>query len=588
MGIGTKLSFLVKREFITNKELVEAHEKLHSMMDVDSENNDTHNTEIFGKMFDTPADPNAAVMSDNTLEDMQLDSWCRQQAYTQGGRELFYRTVSSPTTSTKTLTERQKLIKRIVPEWEGSIQKLAVIENDLLWMYKLPKDMTDAWPLPLLFPSLPILRRINKSARGLSLYHFYRIWLTPMFQITLPVISIMGPWLYLRYRMKWKIGIVQYFKLIKFLIEQSMAGTNFKQKASKLFTIMMYGFMFLYGIVQSIDVSRMLYAVKKKMLDRMKNISVFVEGAYEMVSQWHPEGVSKPLLPSGMAGIHAIWLDSELRDSITTLMRRFYELDVHMTCRMLVDRNGWSFAKYKKSKASASASASSSLSPSSVTYRCSGMRNPALHTRQVDNPACLDKNLVITGPNAAGKSTYVRSIGANIICSQTLGICCAKRMVISPVSAILSYMRIRDVIGTSSLFETEVANCSNIIKTATGIQEAGKSAVIFFDEPMHSTPPLEGEAAAYAVLEHLGGLRGIRTVVTSHYHRITGLPEKSWANISMDAHYDKTIENYVFPYRIRAGPSFQSIAIELLKGTDKLPASVVQNALKFKSSINKP
>lgn len=577
MGIATKLTFLLKRDFVTNKELVSAQENLHTMMDIDNGDSSEHNAEILGRILEAPADPAGAVMGENTLVDMQLDGWARQQAYTQGGRELFYRIVSSPTTSTRLLKQRQGLTRRIRPEWEDAVQKLSAIEGDLLWLYKLPSSISDAWPLPLLFPSMPLLRRINKYQRGLDLYHFYRIWLTPMFQISLPVMSIIGPWLYLRYRMKWKIGIVQYFRLIKFLIGQAMEGADFRQKSSRLFTILLYGFMFLYGIVQTIDVSRMLHSVRKKMLERMRNIAIFVDGAYELVSQWHPDGIDKPVLPAGMAGIYAVWLDGSLRNSIAALLRRFYELDVHLTCSVLVSRGGWTFARYKNNK-----------NKKSTVCRCSRMRNPVLPASQVDNPAFLDKNLIITGPNAAGKSTYVRSIGASIICAQSLGICCAGRMVISPLHAILSYMRVRDVVGTGSLFETEVANCSNIIKTATGMQEAGKTAVIFFDEPMHSTPPLEGEAAAYAVLEHLGRLPLIRTVVTSHYHRITDLPKASWANLSMDAVADKKTDGYVFPYRIRPGPSFQSIAIELLRGTDKLPASVVQNALKFKSAINKP
>ena len=571
MSIATKLAIL-SRDRMKNPEMCYATERLNNMMDIEDF---TISQDLFETVFPAKKIVEPAFISINTLDDLQLTEWCKNQANTQGGRNLFHKIVSNPTTSISMLKDRQNMIKRIQPGWQEKVQQLAKIETDLLWIYSLPEKMGDVWPLPLLFPTLPLLNRINKSSRTLHMYHIYRIWLTPLLQIFLPIMSILAPWFYLRYRMGWKLSIVQYFKLAMFLIKQSMEGISAQQKSKQLFMIAMYGFMFIYGIIQTIDVSRMLYAVRNKMMDRVKNIKAFVEGAHSLVSVWDNTGIPCPNIPNGMAGIHDLWLDNGLRENISALIARFYELDVFLTCRRLVDTNGWSFVRYKQAYSS------------NLEHLCIGMRNPVITGKQTSNPMCLSKNIVITGPNAAGKSTYVRSIGANILMSQTLGICCAKKMVVSPVSAILSYMRVRDIVGTASLFETEVTHCSNIIKAAKEIQNANGSAVVFFDEPMHSTPPLEGQAAAYAVLKYLGELPNIRTIVTSHYHRLTELSSSQWTNISMDAIYDKTSDSYQFPYRIRSGPSFQSIAIELLKGTDKLPSSVVQNAIKFKSAIYK-
>lgn len=53
------------------------------------------------------------------------------------------------------------------------------------------------------------------------------------------------------------------------------------------------------------------------------------------------------------------------------------------------------------------------------------MGHPALSPEQQRNPIRLDKNIIVTGPNAAGKSTYTRSILTNQLLAQTLGICYA-------------------------------------------------------------------------------------------------------------------------------------------------------------------
>lgn len=571
MGIATKLALITKTKQVSDDDMTMAKQKLNNMLDIDT--TETSIDDVLERVFPRRNVPNLAVISENTLDDLQLTDWAKKQGYTKGGRALFHQIMSMPTTDIQMLLRRQSNIRNALPEWSETMNELAQLEHDVLWIYTLPEKLHDVWPIPLLFPSLPLLRRMNGSDRMLNMYHFYRIWLTPLLQLVIPVMSVLGPWFYLRYRIGWKLTIVQYFQLIKFVMQQAMADADFYQKSTRMFTFMLYGFMFVYGIVQSIDISRMLFSVRRKLLDRISNIKRFVDTAYDLINKWEPNSISKPIIPSGMSGIYALWLHSDLRHSVADLMDRFYDLDVSLSCRKLMIEHKWSFVKYHD--------------PSCAT-KCYGMRNPVLDNSQKRNPMCLSKNIVITGPNAAGKSTYVRSIGANIVCSQTLGISCSKRMETCPVSAILSYMRVRDVVGFRSLFETEVDQCSTIIKAATEIQKKGQRAVIFFDEPMHSTPPLEGEATAYAVLQHLGNLSNIRTIVTSHYHRITSLPTDMWVNLSMDANYNKSTGTYVFPYRIRNGPSFQSIAIELLKETDMLPPSVVQNAIKFKSDICKP
>lgn len=549
-------------------------DKWRSMMDIDGTN---ISADIFDRVFPAPPVPEPALLNDNTLEDMQLADWCRTQCQTKGGCDLFYKIVSNPTTSVQVLLYRQNLVRRTRSEWQSSMKQLADIERGILWMYSLPEKMTEVWPLPLLYPSAPVFRRINRSPTCLGVFHAYRIWMTPVLQIVVPMISILGPWFYMRYKVGWKLTLGQYFQLMKFMFAQSMAGATAYEKTTRIIMLAMYALMFFYGIVQTIQISKMLSAVSRQMVERVDSIKRFVRIAHSMVMEWVEDQSDPvrqlPVIPDGMAGMYALWLDKPLRDSIASLVARIYELDVSLTCNRLLSE-GWSFVNYRMAASN------------KHHHICYGMKNPVLTGKQTKNPMCLSSNILITGPNAAGKSTYVRSIGANIILSQTLGICCARRMEAAPVSAILSYMRVRDVLGSGSLFETEVAHCAGILRIAAAIQEHSGKAVIFFDEPMHSTPPLEGEAAAYAVLQHLGSMPNIRTIVTSHYHRLTELPAPTWRNISMDA-IKTSSGSYMFPYKIRPGPSFQSIALELLRGTDKLPASVVQNAIKLKSSISK-
>jgi DNA mismatch repair ATPase MutS len=224
------------------------------------------------------------------------------------------------------------------------------------------------------------------------------------------------------------------------------------------------------------------------------------------------------------------------------------------------------------------------------------MGHVTLTSSQVRNPANLEKSLIITGPNAAGKTTYVRAIFTNIILAQSLGIACASHAYILPVHAWGTFMRISDTLGTSSLFEAEVKRCAELINQAQTISVQGKRAIYFLDEPMHSTPPIEGSATSKAVIEYIGAIPNVRILVTTHYHDLVSMKPRLFKNVSMDAIEQTTgtgagtgagsSSTYIFPYKIQNGPSFKCIALELLE-VNKLPSIVVAEAIKIKNNYIK-
>jgi DNA mismatch repair ATPase MutS len=210
-----------------------------------------------------------------------------------------------------------------------------------------------------------------------------------------------------------------------------------------------------------------------------------------------------------------------------------------------------------------------------------------LGRKQIRNPLSLQKNLIITGPNAAGKTTYVRAVCTNTILAQTFGIACAVRANISIIHAIGSFMRIEDSLGQASLFEAEAKRCAELLEQAETIVHNGKTALYFLDEPMHSTPPIEGCATSMAVIEYMGRLPGIRLMVTTHYHDCIQLEEMHpnyFQNISMDAYVNNENGLYIFPYKIKNGASIKCIALELLN-EKKLPGGVVKRAIDLKNKI---
>ena len=106
------------------------------------------------------------------------------------------------------------------------------------------------------------------------------------------------------------------------------------------------------------------------------------------------------------------------------------------------------------------------------------------------------------------------------------------------------------------------------------------------DEPMHSTPPTEGMATAFAVAENIGLKSNINIIITTHFFKLTSLCNlypNNFINLSVDA-IQKNDNSFVFPYKIKKGSSCQCIAIELLFNKN-FPESVINSAKKMKKII---
>jgi DNA mismatch repair protein MutS len=213
------------------------------------------------------------------------------------------------------------------------------------------------------------------------------------------------------------------------------------------------------------------------------------------------------------------------------------------------------------------------------------IHNPLLNEKQIANPVNLDKNLIITGVNAGGKTTYVKSIASNIILAQTIGIINAIRGDMMIYDSIVSFMRISDEVGSKSYFEAETSYCSKMIEIAEDVKNRGGNGLFILDEPMHSTPYFEGVSVAYSIAKYMGELAGIRIIITTHFHKLIELgniyPEK-FLNLSVNAL--KINDKYEFDYKIRNGGSKQSIAIELLK-RQELNDVIINSAIEMKNKI---
>jgi DNA mismatch repair protein MutS len=176
-------------------------------------------------------------------------------------------------------------------------------------------------------------------------------------------------------------------------------------------------------------------------------------------------------------------------------------------------------------------------------------------------------NIIITGPNAGGKSTVLKGIAIAIILAQTLGIVPASSMTFTPFAQTNAYLNIADTTGTASLYQAEMRRAQSLISSIKKLEKNQFSFVIM-DEIFTGTNHEEGQAGAYGVAKGLAKFANNMCVMATHYKLLTELESelpRSFKNykVSVIKNHDGS---YTMPYKLEVGISDQRIALDLLKG----------------------
>jgi len=534
-----------------------------------------------------------ATLEDHVLEDADLNQWCRTATamYTESGKTLLSQLIQRPTTHVDLLRNRQNAIlsARAGDHVSSSITDLLAqakeAEADALWVIARP-SLEDTWPLPWLFPSMFLLRNLNRMQGFHEAYHFYRLWMSPAMTILYPLTIILGPYFYLRV----KLGFPLTFRAYVTFALQAMKAIKGAVAYRMYVSLAIYACLYLYGVAQAIDIVTMIRTSRKILVKRARNVRKLLAAARALQRMLPLQDFGAPILDTETSmspyfkGVWQWWGSPAVDAEIKKALQVVAAADVVALGARSLDSGLWCAPDYGSGAAG---------SPAAAAWpRLWNMRHPTLGARCVANPAALDRMVIVTGPNAGGKSTYCRGALANIILAQTLGICCAKRATMRPFDRITSFMRIVDETGTASLFEAEVARCVRMWNLAEDVTKKGGRVFMVLDEPMHATPPTEGAAAAMAFIKGLARMQNVRAMVTTHYAALTSLAETQpgqFVNISMEARMPAApttpTSRIQFTYRLNKGASRQSIALELLQERGTFSAAFIADALQLKDAL---
>ncbi len=187
--------------------------------------------------------------------------------------------------------------------------------------------------------------------------------------------------------------------------------------------------------------------------------------------------------------------------------------------------------------------------------------------------------MTITGPNASGKTTVLKSVLINSIFSQQFG--CGfydSETIIKPYKHIHCYLNIPDTSGRDSLFQAEARRCKEIIDS---IQEDDKEDhLCVFDELYSGTNPDEAISSATAFLEYLMKRKSVTLLLTTHFTEICKNLEgnKRLTNYRMMVNTNKHNE-LEYLYTMEKGISGVKGCYSVLKGLN-YPAEILMNTIR--------
>jgi len=204
----------------------------------------------------------------------------------------------------------------------------------------------------------------------------------------------------------------------------------------------------------------------------------------------------------------------------------------------------------------------------------------------VPNDAELDTNrnrlMLITGPNMAGKSTYMRQIAVICVMAQIGSFVPASDARLGVIDKLFTRVGASDDLASGqSTFMLEMNEVAYILRNAT------KKSLIIYDEVGRGTSTFDGMSIARAIVEYTNSRKiGAKTLFATHYHELTSMEDELEGIVNYNIAAKKRGDNITFLRKIVRGSTDDSYGIEVAKLAG-LPNEVIKRAKEVLLSVEK-
>ena len=215
-----------------------------------------------------------------------------------------------------------------------------------------------------------------------------------------------------------------------------------------------------------------------------------------------------------------------------------------------------------------------------TVLRISAGRHPVLAEQLKDQfvpndvfmDAAGERLLIVTGPNMAGKSTYIRQVALLVLLAQMGSFIPAESATIGLVDRIFTRVGAADELSRGlSTFMLEMVETANILNNATS------RSLVILDEVGRGTSTCDGVALAWAISEHLAIRLRCRTLFATHYHELTELADMIDGIANLNVAVREWADQVVFLHKIIPGGTDRSYGVHVARLAG-VPGEVIERA----------
>ena len=385
------------------------------------------------------------------------------------------------------------------------------------------------------------LEFLNKSSIFLSILSMYSI-ISPALNLIAPLLLLLIPFVLLRFK-KIPITLSSYVTILMVSLRNHSFGRlitqwNVLPWGQRTYLLLMVG-MYIYNIYQNAlscyqfyqnsyainrdikNIKDHLKNIKNKLenfMDKIQNYKSFapylnyLQGKLKKINDLHydldnvplasfnPKKI--PLLGYTMKQYYLLYKSEEIKDTLLFSFGFYGYLEKLESIACLVKSKVLSKAHFHKSK--------------KPRLRLSKAYYPTMIAdKVVPNTISMKNNKIITGPNASGKTTLLKTATTNLLLSQQIGFGFYAKANITPFDYIHCYLNIPDTSSRDSLFQAEARRCLEILNTINNNKD--KKHFCIFDELFSGTNPYEAISSAQSYLQHISGISNVRFMLTTHF-----------------------------------------------------------------------
>jgi hypothetical protein len=453
-----------------------------------------------------------------------------------------------------------------------------------------------------------MLRYLNSSASFLQIFSMAQIF-SPIFSLVLPFLFFLVPFFLLKIKGD-NITIRAYMDMLMTITKGHFIGSILSQfrgpmSLEKIMYMLFFGAFYGFQIYQNIRsclrfhltitrVNDHLFELKKYVANSLKKMECFSQmhcakqsyGLFCQTTQSHCKVLRE--LADELSAIEPFCYSYKKAGSIGYMMKCYYRvysveeygdalrysmgfegyIDNLMGVWENLNTGNIAYADYLGTK----------KSKKHFTKFVEQYYPAHLAAGAIPNTCGLDKNMIISAPNAAGKTTLLKSTAINIVFSQQVGCGFYKSGTVVPYTHIHSYLNIPDTSGRDSLFQAESRRCKEIIDLVSSPENADARHFAILDELYSGTNPTEAGKSAYAFLKYLSKYENIDFMLTTHYVYVCKKFKKSQKIRNFKMGVKSTDENggYRFTYKLEPGISKIQGAMKILKDMD-YPQEMLDN-----------